>query len=406
MPFLGQIMGESAVDLPTKELVVVRVSQLNGCRYCLAAHRPIALEAGVPAQHVEAACDGAPLDSLPARERAVVAWVDQVVRAAGRRHGGAARADTRARSRGPAHRADGARGDDHDVEPVLHRLRDPAAGPMKDAFATAVSEGRVGDRLWIYPTYHCNLACAYCLTESSPRIADRRTLSREALARAVEEAKTLGFGCVGFTGGEVFMLPWFADALVELSHVLPTLTLTNATLFTDGLLRRLEPLADVDAALQVSLDSYDPARNDEYRGDGNFEDVLRAIPRLIDRGIRVRIATTVESQTSDELERLCELHRRLGISDDDHVVRSVVRRGRAVTEEMGVELGPTDALPELTITADGAFLNPFGPTVLNGRTDLDLLVSRQIAPLGAATERFLRIAADQPAGADVVRNIR
>ena len=81
MPFLGQIMGESAVDLPTKELVVVRVSQLNGCRYCLAAHRPIALEAGVPAQHVEAACDGAPLDSLPARERAVVAWVDQVVRA-------------------------------------------------------------------------------------------------------------------------------------------------------------------------------------------------------------------------------------------------------------------------------------------------------------------------------------
>ena len=81
MPFLGQIMGESAVDLPTKELVVVRVSQLNGCRYCLAAHRPIALEAGVPAQHVEAACDGASLDSLPARERAVVAWVDQVVRA-------------------------------------------------------------------------------------------------------------------------------------------------------------------------------------------------------------------------------------------------------------------------------------------------------------------------------------
>ena len=42
---------------------IVRVSQLNGCRYCLAAHRPIALEAGVPAQHVEAVCDGAPLDS-------------------------------------------------------------------------------------------------------------------------------------------------------------------------------------------------------------------------------------------------------------------------------------------------------------------------------------------------------
>jgi AhpD family alkylhydroperoxidase len=78
MPFLGAIMGESSLDLATKELVIVRVSQLNGCRYCLAAHRPVALEAGVPAGHVEAACDAAPLAGLPERERAIVAWIDQV----------------------------------------------------------------------------------------------------------------------------------------------------------------------------------------------------------------------------------------------------------------------------------------------------------------------------------------
>lgn len=78
MPFLGQIMGESSVDLATKELVVVRVSQLNGCRYCLAAHRPIALDAGVPKEHVEAVCEVLPLETLPARERAIVAWIDQV----------------------------------------------------------------------------------------------------------------------------------------------------------------------------------------------------------------------------------------------------------------------------------------------------------------------------------------
>ena len=54
MPFLGQIMGESSIDLATKELVIVLVSQLNGCRYCLAAHRPIALDAGVPVTDVVA----------------------------------------------------------------------------------------------------------------------------------------------------------------------------------------------------------------------------------------------------------------------------------------------------------------------------------------------------------------
>jgi AhpD family alkylhydroperoxidase len=76
MPFLGQVFAESAVDLATKELVVVRVSQLNGCRYCLAAHRPLALEAGVKPDHVAALCGETPLAGLPARERTLVEWVD------------------------------------------------------------------------------------------------------------------------------------------------------------------------------------------------------------------------------------------------------------------------------------------------------------------------------------------
>jgi AhpD family alkylhydroperoxidase len=78
MPFLGQIMDESSIDLATKELVIMRVSHLNGCRYCLAAHRPVALEAGVPSEQLAAVCEQADLDSLPPRERAIVAWVDQV----------------------------------------------------------------------------------------------------------------------------------------------------------------------------------------------------------------------------------------------------------------------------------------------------------------------------------------
>lgn len=277
---------------------------------------------------------------------------------------------------------------------------------MRDILATAVADGRVGDRLWIYVTYHCNLACRYCLTESMPAMANRRELSTETMLRATREAAELGFSSVGITGGEVFMLPGFGATLVEMSRVLPTLTLTNATLFTQKLLCQLEPLAELDAALQISLDSDVPARNDEFRGPRNFAKVMDAIPKLRELGIRVRIATTIEYQTPDELERLCELHRRLGIPDEDHVVRPVVRRGRAATEQLGVVPGPGDILPELTVSADGAFLHPFGPTVRHGRTDLDLLVSRQIAPLRAATERFLRVAADQPAGTDVARNIR
>ena len=79
MPFLGQIFDQGAVDLATKELVVVRVSQLNGCRYCLAAHRPLALESGTPPEHVAAACDELPAAGLPERERTILQWVDRYV---------------------------------------------------------------------------------------------------------------------------------------------------------------------------------------------------------------------------------------------------------------------------------------------------------------------------------------
>jgi len=79
MPFLAQVYAEGAVDLATKELMVVRVSQLNACRYCLAAHRPIALDAGVPPEAVAAVCDEVPLAELPERERTLIEWVDSYV---------------------------------------------------------------------------------------------------------------------------------------------------------------------------------------------------------------------------------------------------------------------------------------------------------------------------------------
>lgn len=267
-------------------------------------------------------------------------------------------------------------------------------------FDTALAEGRCGERLWLYATYHCNLACVYCLTESHPGIRNRRHLGRDVMVELAQEARDLGFRSLGVTGGELFMRPDAAEILAELGSTLPTVALTNGTLFTDRLLERLEPLAELDVALQISLDSPDPVRNDALRGRENFAKVGEAVPELVERGIAVRIATTVDDQSDDELERLCELHREWGIGDDDHIVRGIVKRGRAKLEGMGLEPGPTDILPELTITADGAFLHPFAPTVRHGVTDVDLLVSRQVTPLAGALRRFLGVVADQPVGTD------
>jgi len=77
MPFLAHVCGPTSIDLATKELVTVRVSQLNACRYCLAAHRPAALDAGVSEAELAAICNEAPLDELCERDRTLVEWVDR-----------------------------------------------------------------------------------------------------------------------------------------------------------------------------------------------------------------------------------------------------------------------------------------------------------------------------------------
>jgi MoaA/NifB/PqqE/SkfB family radical SAM enzyme len=184
------------------------------------------------------------------------------------------------------------------------------------------------------------------------------------------------------------------------------LVLSNATLFTDRLLERLRPLGGGRLQVQVSLDSAEPDVNDEMRAPHNFAKVVAAIPRLVEAGIPVRIATTGDHNSPEAMERLCALHRTLGVPDADHVVRPIVRRGRALDGETGVVAEAKDLEPELTLTADGAFWSPFAPTVHGGRLDTDLLVSRRRLPLAGPAGALLALADAAPEGRDTTLNIR
>jgi MoaA/NifB/PqqE/SkfB family radical SAM enzyme len=271
--------------------------------------------------------------------------------------------------------------------------------------AEAVAAGTLPGRVWMYANYHCNIACAYCLTESGPKVA-RRELRPETMLEIGRQAKELGFTDLGVTGGEMFLQPHMPDVLAELSQLLPVVALTNATLFTRRLLDRVSPLAGRDVALQISLDRPDADANDEMRAPDNFRKVVTAIPALVERGIKVRIATTVESIADAELDRLCALHRDLGVPDSEHIIRPIVRRGRADTGGFGVEAAQSDLPAELTITADGAFWGPFGPTVKDGRLDTDLLITRTTLPLSVPAKALLGLVENRPQGADSTLNIR
>ncbi|MEZ5143170.1 MAG: radical SAM protein [Acidimicrobiales bacterium] len=271
----------------------------------------------------------------------------------------------------------------------------------------AIESGELPGRVWLYSNYHCNLDCRYCLTESAPGVP-KRALPPHEMLRIAQQAAALGFTDLGVTGGEPFLLRHLPETLAAMAEHLPTLVLTNGTLFTETRLAALDVLTGADVALQISLDAPDPDVNDEMRGPENFAKVVAAIPRLVERGIRVRIATTAEPGrlSDDDHARLCALHRSLGVPDEDHIVRPVVRRGRALDLGIGADFLPEEIPAELCITVDGAFWSPFGPTVHDGRLDTDLLVSRRTDPLEVPAGLLHRLVQGRPRGDDVTIGIR
>ncbi len=234
----------------------------------------------------------------------------------------------------------------------------------------------------------------------------RRELPATDVIAIAEEAVHLGFTSFGITGGEPFLLPGMPRTVARLAELRPVVVLSNGTLFTDRMVRRLTPLAKLPVAIQISLDSADEEVNDSLRAPRNHARVSEAVPRLVAAGLRVRIATTSEGLDEGSMARLCAFHRSLGVPDDDHVVRPVVHRGRAVTAGLGVEVAPSDLPAELTITADGAFWSPFGPTVRDRRLDTDLLITRTTRPLAIPAAAMLRLIRGRPPGADAGLNIR
>ena len=80
-PFLGQVMNPSTIDLATKEVVVLRVSALNRCEYCVPTHEVVASRSGLSddAVAVLASAD-APDDRLEPRHRVLAEYCDRVVR--------------------------------------------------------------------------------------------------------------------------------------------------------------------------------------------------------------------------------------------------------------------------------------------------------------------------------------
>ena len=150
--------------------------------------------------------------------------------------------------------------------------------------------------LWFNTGTLCNLTCARCYIESSPRNDALVYLSAAEVACFLDEAQARPDPVreVGFTGGEPFMNPDMLAMLQDsLSRGLPTLVLTNAM---RPMMRSQDRLAALNRAhpglltLRVSLDHHGPALHDGERGPGSFEITMQGLAWLAANGFDVHVA--------------------------------------------------------------------------------------------------------------------
>ena len=190
--------------------------------------------------------------------------------------------------------------------------------------------------LWLNTGTLCNIECAHCYIESSPRNKRLEYLTAAQARPLLEEALEMGAREIGFTGGEPFLNPEMIAMAEEcLERGLSVLILTNAMA---PMMNRTHELLDLHRrfgerlSLRVSLDHHQPAAHDAERGAGAFDKTISGLRWLLDTGLRTSVAG------------------RAFVEEDENVAREGYRRalGREVELIIFPEMGATDELPEIT----------------------------------------------------------
>jgi pyruvate-formate lyase-activating enzyme len=237
----------------------------------------------------------------------------------------------------------------------------------------------LGSRLWFYSNFDCNLACAYCCAESSPRTLARR-IPVDLVRAVVTEFVADGGREVMITGGEPFLHPDLHEIVDAVVARVGVTILTNGMVYLRGSRRDTLEALDRDlVTLQISLDSATPDLHDRYRGQGSFARARAGIQLARSLGFRVRIAATIDAADAEEVAALQQLLDTEGVPATDQIIRRVARQGFATT---GVQLTRDDLHPEPTVAADGVWWHPVAVTDPRFRvTDSPLPIRPAIAEI-------------------------
>ena len=105
----------------------------------------------------------------------------------------------------------------------------------------------------------------------------------------------------------------------------PILISTNGTLCTKEIARGLR---EHSVEVQVSLDSYDPRKNDRIRGLGSFEKAIVGIKRLVAQGVYTVLCMVYTKTSYRDFEPYCELACKLGANEVRFIPLRLIGAGK------------------------------------------------------------------------------
>lgn len=149
----------------------------------------------------------------------------------------------------------------------------------------------------VHPSLRCNLLCTHCYSESGP--AAQAFLDPATLCLALEDAASMGYEVVSFSGGEP-LLYWGLDR--ALGHAkfygLRTTVTTNGTLLSEKRLNRLKDRLDL---LAISLDG-PPALHNRIRNSPHaFSKLLAGLDSVRKMGIPFGFIHTLTQKSWEHL---------------------------------------------------------------------------------------------------------
>ena len=167
--------------------------------------------------------------------------------------------------------------------------------------------GRKVTYLRVSVTDRCNLSCRYCRTQDMEFIPHENILRFEEIEQVIDIMADMGVRKLRFTGGEPFARKGFIGFLRRVREKHPELGLritSNGTLLGPD----IEALKELDAMMNISLDTLDRERFAAITGKDLLPQVLENLRRMAELGMKLKVnAVAMRGENDSELPALAAL---------------------------------------------------------------------------------------------------